>query len=173
MKYPTRRREEFACRNILKGNARISRGQSSLSARHDISRPDESRQFSQAMERRIYEDTAVHVDIIGMKQERANACGEASRNMIFSCPGIDYEPATDADFSPRVIDRLGYSVLLIASATGNSWFHTSKRFANLHGFQCAVRAGGPAGRAQSVARRAVCCTMIFRACQRAPECRTA
>ena len=129
--------------------------------------------FSQAMERRIYEDTAVHVDIIGMKQERANACGEASRNMIFSCPGIDYEPATDADFSPRVIDRLGYSVLLIASATGNSWFHTSKRFANLHGFQCAVRAGGPAGRAQSVARRAVCCTMIFRACQRAPECRTA
>lgn len=68
--------------------------------------------FSQAMERRIYEDTTVHVDIIGMKQERANACGEASRNMILSYHGIDYGPATDADFSPRVIDRLGYSVLL-------------------------------------------------------------
>lgn len=212
--------------------------------------------FSQAMERRIYEDTTVHVDIIGMKQERANACGEASRNMILSYHGIDYDPATnsrnifqgntkqemvaelrknglaelplladghksytceqiqeslrkgpllceleghyivvyganamlgrvdvycpllgnrcarledfnarldwdqeyqqaplmqferipaadrsaskglgqstDADYSPRIIDRLGVAVLVVASAIGNSWLHTPERFADLH-----------------------------------------
>lgn len=212
--------------------------------------------FSEAMERRIYEDTTVHVDIIGMKQERANACGEASRNMILSYHGIDYDPATnsrnmfqgntkqelvaelrkngladlpllaeadkaytceqiqeslkkgpllceleghyivvhganamlgrvdvycpllgnrcaslddfnahldweqeyqqaplmqfekintgggsasqlfgqstDLDFSPRIIDRLGVTVLVVATAIGNSWLHTPENFASLH-----------------------------------------
>ncbi len=57
-----------------------------------INNPD----FSKAMERRIYDDTTVHVDFIGMKQERANACGEASMNMILAYHGIDYAPATNS-----------------------------------------------------------------------------
>ncbi|MBS7777913.1 papain-like cysteine protease family protein [Acidovorax sp. CCYZU-2555] len=52
--------------------------------------------FSDAMERRIFEDSTVHVDLKGMKQERANACGEACRNMILAYHGIDYDPATNS-----------------------------------------------------------------------------
>ncbi|MCD2511729.1 papain-like cysteine protease family protein [Comamonas endophytica] len=52
--------------------------------------------FSQAMEQRFYEDATVHVDFVGLKQERANACGEASRNMILAYHGVDYAPATNS-----------------------------------------------------------------------------
>lgn len=52
--------------------------------------------FSDAMGRRIYEDTTVHVDIIGMKQDRANACGEASRNKIPTYHGVNYDPAMNS-----------------------------------------------------------------------------
>lgn len=52
--------------------------------------------FSDAMERRIFEDSTVHVDFKGMKQERANACGEACRNMILAYHGFDYDPATNS-----------------------------------------------------------------------------
>jgi len=52
--------------------------------------------FSQDMERRIYEDSTVHVDFVGLKQQRANACGDASRNMILAYHGVDYAPATNS-----------------------------------------------------------------------------
>lgn len=52
--------------------------------------------FSEAMVKRVYETATVHVDIIGMQQERANACSEASRNMILAYHGIDYDPATNS-----------------------------------------------------------------------------
>lgn len=51
--------------------------------------------FSEIMARRIDEDTTVCVDFVGLKQERANACGEASRNMLLAYHGIDYAPATN------------------------------------------------------------------------------
>lgn len=70
----------------------------SLSALRDMIFSDlmNHRDFSAAMDRRIYEDTTVHVDMIGMKQERANACGEACRNMILSYHVVDYDPATNS-----------------------------------------------------------------------------
>ncbi|WP_347557735.1 papain-like cysteine protease family protein [Robbsia sp. KACC 23696] len=54
--------------------------------------------FSRAMEHRIFQDSTTYVDIVGLKQERANACGEASRNMILAYHGKDYAPATNDRF---------------------------------------------------------------------------
>lgn len=52
--------------------------------------------FADDMERRIDEDSTEHVDFVGLRQERANACGDASRNMILAYHGIDYAPATNS-----------------------------------------------------------------------------
>lgn len=55
--------------------------------------------FFEAMANRMYEDaSSFNVDLVGMKQERANACGEASRNMILAYHGLNYDPASNDRF---------------------------------------------------------------------------
>ena len=54
--------------------------------------------FADAMDNRLYEASTTHVDILGIKQERANGCGDASRGMILAYHGLDYAPATNDRF---------------------------------------------------------------------------
>lgn len=58
-----------------------------------MSQPD----FSEDIRKRVYDDSSsVHLDFVGIKQERANACGEAAKNMILAYHGLDYDPATNS-----------------------------------------------------------------------------
>lgn len=59
-----------------------------------LSHPD----FAADMDKRLYETSTTQVDLAGIKQEKANACGEASKNMILSYHGVDHAPATNNRF---------------------------------------------------------------------------
>ena len=52
--------------------------------------------FFEAMEQRVLRDSSVRVDLQGILQERANACGDASTSMILKYHGRDYAPATNS-----------------------------------------------------------------------------
>jgi hypothetical protein len=46
--------------------------------------------FSEDMERSIYEDPSFNVDLAGMERECANACGQTSTNIILAYHGLNY-----------------------------------------------------------------------------------
>ncbi|WP_368640982.1 papain-like cysteine protease family protein [Castellaniella ginsengisoli] len=69
--------------------------------------------FFEAMEQRMARDSSVRVDLHGMRQERANACGDASISMILKYHGQDYAPATNSRpllegrYKDEVLETLG------------------------------------------------------------------